>query len=197
MRGNTVCILLAVLIAFEISIAGYLFLAVSSPSNGVLSVKEENAASPPCIVKSGKVTVGGTSMLPLVKPGETVTALFGYHACHPVERDDVVLYHYAGDKNPLIKSVKAGPGDRWSLEERDGYFLIFVNGKVLENSAGEEYEIPDTNRILPLYVKDYPVIPQNAYLILGDNPEGSLDSSRFGLIGGEDLLGKVIGTLDH
>ena len=131
-------------------------------------------------------------MSPLVKPGEVITALYGYYACHPIERGDIVLYHYAGDKNPLIKIVKAVPGDRWSLGDKNGDFLILVNGKVLKNSEGNEYQIPDTNKILPLYAEDYPVIPQNAYLILGDDPTGSLDSSRFGLISGEAILGKVV-----
>jgi len=47
--------------------------------------------------------------------------------------------------------------------------------------------------MLSLYERDYKgVIPKNAYLILGNLVEGSLDSSRFGLVGKSDFLGKVV-----
>jgi hypothetical protein len=47
-------------------------------------------------------------------------------------------------------------------------------------------------RLLSLYEKDYKgIIPEDAYLILGNLPQGSLDSSHFGLVGKKDILGKV------
>jgi type IV secretory pathway protease TraF len=47
-------------------------------------------------------------------------------------------------------------------------------------------------RVLSLYEKDYKgIIPEDAYLILGNLPQGSLDSSHFGLVGKKDILGKV------
>ena len=47
-------------------------------------------------------------------------------------------------------------------------------------------------RLLALYEKDYQgVIPAGAFLILGNAPGGSLDSTQFGLVSQEDLEGKV------
>ena len=47
--------------------------------------------------------------------------------------------------------------------------------------------------MLELYINDYQgVIPANAYLILGNQAEGSLDSIRFGLIGKEGIVGKIV-----
>jgi type IV secretory pathway protease TraF len=46
--------------------------------------------------------------------------------------------------------------------------------------------------MLSLYEKDYKgIIPQNTYLILGDQPSGSVDSSVFGLVDKSDILGKA------
>ena len=101
---------------------------------------------------------------------------------------------YAGNDVPIIKIVKAVPGDRWRLkkdEQRDSYQII-VNEQPLINSEGKYYQIPESNiRMLKLYVKDYPVLPENTYLILGNKASGSLDATRFGLIDKSDIMGKV------
>lgn len=46
--------------------------------------------------------------------------------------------------------------------------------------------------MLELYARSYPVIPQDAYMILGNQIEGTLDSSRFGLVAKQDIVGKVL-----
>ena len=38
---------------------------------------------------------------------------------------------------------------------------------------------------------NYKVIPDDMYLVLGDNRENSLDSRKIGLIKKEDIIGKV------
>jgi signal peptidase I len=198
MSSKNIFVFLVIVILFEVVFIGYLIFKPLSSSYsperlpGATNANNSTTAPPSCPIQTKEMTVEGTSMTPLVKPGEAIKALLGYYACHPIERGDIVLYHYAGDKNPLIKIIKAVPGDHWSLEDKSGRFLILVNGNVLKNSEGNEYQIPDTNKILLLYTNDYPIIPQGAYLILGDETGGSLDSTSFGLVGGSDILGKVI-----
>ena len=47
--------------------------------------------------------------------------------------------------------------------------------------------------MLALYIKNYKgIIPARSYLILGNLPEGSVDSTRFGLIDQSALIGKVV-----
>jgi len=46
--------------------------------------------------------------------------------------------------------------------------------------------------MLKLYVKSYPVLPDNTYLILGNKVSGSSDSTRFGLIDKSDIVGKIM-----
>jgi len=69
-----------------------------------------------CPIKIEEKIVRGDSMSPLIKNGQTITVLKGYYNCHKVKRNDVILLHYAGNKNPLIKIVKATSGDNWHLE---------------------------------------------------------------------------------
>lgn len=150
------------------------------------------AAPADCITKSETLEVRGTSLAPLINPGETIELARGYYDCHAVERDDVVAYRYAGNAAPIVKIVKAVPGDRWRLEKTKDAYLIVVNAKPVLNSQGKAYRIPASGaRMLKLYADSYPVLPENTYLILGNNVTGSLDATRFGLVDKRDILGRV------
>jgi len=146
-----------------------------------------------CQVKVEERIVRGSSLSPLVKDGQKIKVLFGYYKCHPVKRNDIILYHYPPNKNPLIKIVKAVPSDKWSIKKVNEKCMVVVNNKVLKNSEGKVYLFPKNRcKMLEIYAKSYPVIPDNAYLILGNKTSGSLDSTRFGLVGKKDITGKVV-----
>ena len=150
-----------------------------------------------CPVTPEERTVRGTSLEPLIHEGQTIRMLQGYYACHPVERGDVVVYRYAtGDTTPLIKVVKAVAGDIFSLQSNSkgqGWHLL-INQEVAQNSQGIPYTIDEHGyQMLMLYVRSYRgQIPARACLLLGNQPNGSLDSTHFGLAGQDDLLGKVV-----
>jgi signal peptidase I len=116
--------------------------------------------------------------------------LWGYYACHEVMRDDIVFLDYAGNENPLIKIVKGIPGDTFSFNKHD----LYINEKLLTNSEGRSYHFDrDAKNLLSIYMHDYNnVIPQDVYLVLGNKPGGSLDSTRFGLVNKIDILGKAV-----
>ena len=137
--------------------------------------------------------VRGVSMAPLVKPGEYVEVQPGYYAHNEVRRGDLVAYRYSGDYIPLLKQVRALPGDTWDLVPRPGGLSgIAVNGRELTNSIGQPYAVSSKKaRKLELYIHDYPRIPPDTYLILGEEPEGTVDSTEFGLVSKSDILGKV------
>ncbi|MDE2144813.1 MAG: signal peptidase I [Patescibacteria group bacterium] len=138
-------------------------------------------------------TVSGDSLTPFINNGTEVTAIYGYYACHEVTRGDVILYDYSGDKNPLIKIVYGIPGDSFSVREINGGWNIVINGGVLKNKENTPYLIDNSGtRMINLYVDSYKgVIPPDSYLILGDNPNGSLDSTAFGLIAKSNILAKA------
>jgi len=180
-----------------------LLLAVSTILSGVVTsgkvffIEERNLSvfdsiSKECPDSSKEMTVQGTSMYPFIKPGDKVKALFGYYGCHDIKRDDIVLFKYSGNKNLLIKFVRAIQGDQWSLKKVDNVYEIVINGNILKNSEGKFYQFNEhSSKMLKLYTNDYPTIPAGVYLLLGDKIEGSLDSSHFGLVSKNEIIAKV------
>ena len=137
------------------------------------------------------VIVRGDSLAPFMLAGQEVEICRGYYRSHPVERDDVVLVDYAGNENYLIKIVKGVAGDRLALQEADAGkgWNILINDKVLTNSEGRDYVVTGKRRkMISLYAG---VISENVYLVLGNVPSGSLDSTRFGLIDKIQIIARV------
>jgi len=58
-----------------------------------------------CVSSIEEKIVRGSSLSGLIEDGKTVRVLIGYYLCNEPQRGEVVLYHYAGDENPLIKVV--------------------------------------------------------------------------------------------
>ena len=139
-----------------------------------------------CPTQNQKVTINGNSMSPLFKHDQEVLVQNGYYACHTVRRGDVITLTHTGHKNLLIKRVIAIPGDKYRYEAKH----IYINGKIATNSDGLNFEIE--SKMLALYAKSYPVIPAENYLVLGDQPGGSLDASKFGLIEKNQIIGRVM-----
>jgi len=146
-----------------------------------------------CITKTEEKIVRGNSLSGVLENGESVKVLFGFYDCNEVKREDIVVYNYAGNHEPIIKIVKGVPGDNFSFKKSGYGWNILIGNRVVNNSRNQPYLLDEESyKILLLYKNDYQgVIPANTYLILGNLPAGSLDSSRFGLISAEDILGAV------
>lgn len=153
-------------------------------------LKAENLS---CITKIENRTVRGASMSGLIENNSTVRILFGYYGCNEIARGEIAAYNYSGNENPIIKIVKGIPRDKFHLQKTDGGWNILINGEVAKNSQSEPYLLGESGyRMLSLYEKDYNgSIPENTYLLLGNLASGSLDSTRFGLVGKSEILGKV------
>lgn len=167
-------------------VLGYLAFQIKSEKS------EDNSDGRLAEVKQFEVR--GDSLAPLINPGQTIKLVYGYYDYQPVKREDIIAYNYAGNAVPIIKIIKAIPGDKWELKKNDqsDSYRIIVNGQSLKNSLGEFYQIPEAEiKMLKLYVRDYPIIPLNTYLILGNRTAGTLDATRFGLINKKDIIGKV------
>ncbi len=157
----------------------------------IIIVVFHNPAS--CVTSNLEVMNTGTSLTGVVDDGAKVTLEKGYYNCQPVKRGDIVAYDYGGSDIPIIKIVKGIPRDTFSLEKEGDYWNLFINGRIVKNSKEEPYTLnKDHHRMLALYEKDYGgVIPADAYLILGNLAGGSVDSTRFGLVGKSDFLGRI------
>jgi signal peptidase I len=148
-----------------------------------------------CRTHKNIVTIKGASLQGIVSGGQQVRSELGYYDCHDILRGDLVEYAYGQALDaPVVKIVKGIPGDRWRVyAQKNGLSVIEVNGELLATSDGSLYELDERRgRLLNLYVNDYNgVIPKDAYLILGNLPNGTIDSSAFGLVAKTDILGRV------
>lgn len=120
----------------------------------------------------------GPSMEPVLKDKDVVVVIKFFNK---VKHNDVVVFEYKNTKN-LIKRVVGLPND--VVKIKDG--LLYVNDQVVN----EEYVLSENNT--KIKNKDFGIIPENKYLVLGDNRDDSLDSRSFGLIDKKDINGKVI-----
>ena len=169
----------------------FVFVVFFVPALSWAYAQEPNQAVD-CVAKVEQFEVRGSSLAPLINSGQVIKLFYGYYNCHPIRREEIVAYNYAGNDAPIIKIVKAIPGDKWRLNKNNHSYQIIVNNKALKNSEGKLYQIPENKiTMLKLYTKSYPVLPEDTYLILGNRVSGSLDASRFGLIDKGNILGKV------
>lgn len=152
-----------------------------------------NSETEDCSIKVEEKIVRGSSLSPLVEAGETVKILFDYYDCYQIKRNDIIAYNYSGRSNPIIKIVKGLPKDRFHLEKNNNGWNVLINDEIVKNSQDEPYLLSEKkSKMLVLYENDYQgVIPENTFLILGNLVSGSLDSTRFGLIDKNNILGKA------
>ena len=147
-----------------------------------------------CITRISEKIVRGKSLEGVIANASTVIMLYGFYSCNQIQRNDVVAYDYKGSKIPLIKMVKAMPGDYFELVQiRTGFYNIVVNNDTLREVTGMKYELRQGEyRMLNMYEREYKnLMPHNTYLILGSR-SGTTDSGRFGLIDKRDIIGKIV-----
>jgi len=181
-----------VFIIFFIAILSFCF---TYPEKQAETLQTETPQSESdCLIEEESRIVNGISMEPIISDSQEVTILKGYYSCNLVERNDIIIYSYAGNKNPLIKIVKGMPGDTFELRKTGNSWNIILNDEILVNSEDTPYLLDKKNyNILSLYEREYDgIIPGNTYILMGNLPEGSLDSTRFGLIDKKDIIGKVV-----
>ncbi len=189
MTGKTLFHIISICFLFFAAI--YIFLPQEEQKKEKEEEKKEFEIQKPFQEK----IVRGSSMYPLLSDGDVVKVFFNYYDTEEIKRNDMVLYNYAGNDVPLIKLVKGVPGDFFELREKNGVWNIYINEKLLKNSEEKEYSFSKNRyNMLALYEKNYKEegIPENTFLILGDSTNPVTDSSRFGFVGKNDIMGKAI-----
>ncbi|MCL5017395.1 MAG: signal peptidase I [Patescibacteria group bacterium] len=192
-KFNKSSFLTLILVGIIVVLVVFLFRFTSVPEPESEVIVGGIPPSAPCFSVEEKI-VRGDSMSGIIEPGKTVKILSGYYKCNEVKRGDVIVYFYAGNTDPLIKIVKGIPGDKFGFQKISGGWYILLNGKILKNAQDRPYILDGGGyRMLSLYEHDYKgIIPKDAYLILGNLVGGSIDSTRFGLVGKIDILGKAV-----
>ena len=108
-----------------------------------------------------------------------------YHFNPPEQGDIVVFWPPEGlfedgrRRDAFIKRVIGTPGDTVAIA--DG--VVVVNGEPLEEDYIKEP---------PLSTWGPETVPEESYLVLGDNRNSSFDSRSWGFVPKEDIIGKAV-----
>lgn len=127
--------------------------------------------------------VVGNSMHSTLENGEVLILNKFKYRFMDIERGDIISLQYA-DTKYLIKRVIGLPGDSVSIRDN----TLYINGELYVESYLDEGLVYDDFELSSL---GYDTIPDDMYLVLGDNREDSLDSREIGLIRRDDIIGKV------
>lgn len=128
----------------------------------------------------GLQQVIGPSMNPTLNEGDIIITNKLIYRFKSIERNDIVVI--SQDEKYMIKRIVGLPGETVEYQNND----VLINGKAYKetftNSETEDFTIQDLG---------YDVIPEDMYLVLGDNRENSLDSRTFGLVSKNQIVGKA------
>lgn len=128
----------------------------------------------------GLQQVIGPSMQPTLEEGDILIVNKLIYRINKINRNDIVVI--SQNEKYMIKRVVGLPGE--TIEYKDNY--IYVNGikyrETFINTNTQNFNINELG---------YDKIPDNMYLVLGDNRENSLDSRTYGLISKEQIIGKA------
>jgi signal peptidase I len=125
-----------------------------------------------------------------------------------IKRGDIVVFRYPVDiKQTFVKRVIGVPGDRVRLENKQ----VILNGKRIP----EPYKVHKTD-FVDSYRDNFPstpylpvsegavemleknvkagdiIVPPNAYFVMGDNRDNSLDSRYWGFVPRSNIIGKPL-----
>jgi signal peptidase I len=129
---------------------------------------------------TGRYEVQSISMEPTLHEGQYLIVSKIAYWFHGPERGDIIVLDPPNGRSeiPYIKRVIGLPGEK--VEVRDG--RVWINGIALN----EPYISGP-----PTYVENC-VLGTDEYLVLGDNRNNSSDSHIWGVLPGENIIGKAI-----
>ncbi len=131
--------------------------------------------------------VVGPSMETTLNDGDVLILSKAHYHLFEVKRNDIIAFDDDNGKY-LIKRVIGLPGEH--IAYKDG--VLYINGEGFTESVYEGIGDLTADFDLKDLEGNYEIIPEDMYLVLGDNRQNSLDSRELGLIAKEDILGKNI-----
>jgi signal peptidase I len=128
------------------------------------------------------VKVEGTSMMPSLYDQERIFVNKFVYRLEPIERGDIVVFHYPRDPSKsFIKRVIGVGGDRIRIDSGK----VYVN----EEPVDEDYVVQvyaDQRSLAEI------VVPPDSYFVLGDHRSMSNDSRDFGPVAAGYIYGKAV-----
>jgi hypothetical protein len=183
--------------AIAIVLAGaLLFLVLGRVRPPVLKPADwmASATQGACPGKEMVLEMNDPYMRGIVEKGQKFKVTLNWYACHPIRKGDYVLYRVSAQMNPVVRIVRAVPGDRFELERDKAHdaWNLLVNGEKVMSEGKPHFFGGSQPPTLSLYVKQRGGFlgPQEIILFSSWAP-GDTDSSVFGLLNLNDVLGKV------
>jgi signal peptidase I len=106
------------------------------------------------------------------------------------QRGDVIVFRYPEDEDKdFIKRIVGLPGDKIEIRNK----VVHVNGVPFEDQAFTQRVDPGTidGTINPRDNFGPVTVPEQAYFVMGDNRDQSLDSRFWGFVSAEKIKGKA------
>lgn len=146
-----------------------------------------------CVREKVVETINDPHMEKAIPGGTNMRVFLNYYNCNPVSREDLVWFRFSDSIKPVVRIVKAVPGDRYELQKLDDKkWSININGQPVE-AEGQKYFV-ESNSVPPLKTYEISrkgVLRENEFILLSSNPPGLTDSSNLGLVKPEKLVGRV------
>ena len=122
-------------------------------------------------------------MKPTLEEGNIVIVNKFLYRFSDIKRNDIIII--SKNEKYMVKRVVGLPGEK--VEYKDNY--VIVDGVTYK----ENFIDTTTVKTNDFSIQDlgYEIIPDNKYLVLGDNREDSLDSRSYGLIDKQEIIGKA------
>lgn len=128
--------------------------------------------------------ISGTSMNPNLKDGYiSFLSKISYKISEPKRFDIVVIKDSEGVT--FVKRIIGLPNEKVEYFENKLYIDdVKIEEPFLKDTNTENFKLNE--------ISDYETIPEDYYLVLGDNREESFDSREMGLISKDNIVGKSI-----
>lgn len=130
--------------------------------------------------------VTGDSMIPNFHDGEQIIAEKVSIQFEELKRGDIVIFKHPSDEDKLIiKRIIGMPNESARITEGN----VYINGKILE----EPYLPTSATTTAGKVFKDgvEVLIPENSYMLLGDNRNNSTDSREWGFVKKDRITAKA------
>jgi hypothetical protein len=130
----------------------------------------------------------------LLESGKTYEFLMSYYKCNKPQVGDIVLYRFSSALDPVVKVIRAVEGDRFDLEpdKIHGGWNLLVNGDKVMYGETAYFFGASTKPTLALYQESRnSVLKADEVIVLSNVPPGKDDSGTFGVVGRNDLVGKL------